>query len=167
MISKIYVIGLLFASVCVASVASMALAPAPSTLLPEEDVTLQKIKTFFEAALLKAEFDKDGDLMIEDGGFTSYVKVDQDRKLITFLCAFHLKESASEIKKLRLVNSMNDDLIFVRFCMPVATTLWCDYQLLYGGGITPYAIVNNYRLFATVTKGAVASMDPEDIIGSD
>jgi hypothetical protein len=158
---------LMLATVCAAFFALTATAADPSTPLSEDDVTLQKIKTFFDAAFLKAEFDKDGGLKIEDGGFKTFVQVNKEKKLITFFSAWGLKASVPEIKKLQLVNTMNDDLIFVRFAMPRPTTLWCDYQFLYEGGITPYAIVNNYRMFAKVTKGAVAIKDPEDIIGSD
>ena len=139
----------------------------PSAPLSESDVTLHKLKSIFDAAYIKAEFDSDGDLKIEDNGFKTFVQIDRDKGLIIFFAIWAMKASVPEIKRLKLVNTLNNDLIFVRFCMPRPTTLWCDYQFLFEGGITPFTIVHNYRLFAKVTKGAVATQDPEDIIGSD
>lgn len=162
-----YVFNLVLATICMAFASHVALAADPGDLLSEEDVNLQAIRTFFEAAFIKAEFDKDGDLKIMDEGMRTFVKVDKDKKLISYFTAWNMKASVPEIKKLQLVNEFNDGLIFARFSMPNSTTLWCDYQLLYDGGVTPYAIVSNYKLFSKVVKGAVATRDPEDIIGSD
>ena len=144
-----------------------AAAADPKTLLPEEEVTLANIKSFFDAALLTAEIDEDGDLKIEEGGMKTFIKIDAEKKLISYISAWGMKPSVSELKKLQFLNRLNDKLIFVRFCMPRPTTLWCDYQCLYDGGISPYAIVSNYRMFAKVVKGAVVTQDPDDIIGSE
>jgi len=167
MITNNYMPRLLLAVVCTAFISVTALAADPSMPLNEDEVSLQKIKTFFDAAFLKATFDEDGDLRIEDGGFKVFVKVDREKKLIIFISAFNLKASVPAIKKLQFVNTLNADLIFARFSMRGPTTLLCDYQLLYEGGITPYTVVNNYRLYAKVINGAVCTQDPEDIIGSD
>jgi hypothetical protein len=167
MITKKHVTRLLLTGLCIVFAAMTVFAADPYVPIGEDDVSLESIKSFFDAAFMKADFDEDGDLKIEDGSFKTYVRVDEEKKLITFFAAWALRASVSELKKLQFVNTLNDDLIFVRFVMTRPTVLWCDYQFLYEGGITPYAIVNNYRLFALVTKGAVATKDPEDIIGSD
>lgn len=161
------IVGLLLIGLCIALATHSAMAADPAVPLGEEDVTLHNIKTYFDAAFIKAEFDKDGDLKITQDGMKTFVKIDKDKKLISFIAVWGLKASVPELKKLQLVNRFNDKLIFVRFSMPNSTRLWCDYQFLYDGGVTPYAIVRNYRLFANVVKAAVATQDPEDIIGSD
>ena len=61
-------------------------------------------------------------------------------------------------EKLALVNRANDEKIIVRFAAPNAETLWCDYQILYEGGITPFNIMNSYRWFTKVCRGAVADI---------
>ncbi len=136
-------------------------------LIDEDDVNVQKIKELFDAAFIKCEIDKDGDLLVVDEGMKIFLRIDKKRNLITFFSAWGLKSSVSELKKLQLVNKLNDDLIIVRFAMKTPMTLWCDYQFLYDGGVTPFTIVNNYKVYVRVTKGAVASQDPDDIIGSD
>lgn len=145
----------------------VATAADLSTPVPEADVTLGKIKTIFETALMKAEFDEDGDLKIEENGVKTFVRVNKEKKLITFFSLWRLKAGVPEAKKLEFVNTLNNRLICVRFSMLKPTTLCCDYQFLYEGGITPYAILNSYRMFMKVTTGAVSAHDPDDIIGSD
>lgn len=144
-----------------------ALALDPFEPLREEEVTLPRIKSFMDSAFIKAGIDKDGDLKIEDGGFKTFVKIDEDKKLITLLAAWGLKERAPELSKLRLANDLNNDLILVRFSVVKGDTLWCDYQFHYDGGITPFAIVNNVKQFAKVVKGAVTKHDPDNLIGSE
>jgi len=170
MVRKNHMPRLLLAVVCASFIALTSLAAdpsAPSTLklLGEDEVTLQKIKTFFEAALYNAEFDKDGDLRITDGGLKTYVAIDKEKKVISFFSLWPLKASAPEIKRLQLLNSMNRDLILVRFYMQKPTVMVADYQFLYEKGITPYTIMSHYRLYAKVVKGGVIIKDPENIIG--
>jgi hypothetical protein len=152
---------LLLAFTCVVCLSSVA-DPLPP--LSESAVTLQVIKDIFNNAFIKAEIDKDGDLRISDGGLKCFVKIDPEKKLITLFSVWGLKENATELNKLRLINNLNDDLIFVRFVVASPTTLWCDYQFLYTDGIAPSTIVNNYRLFTIVSMGAVATRDPDDLV---
>lgn len=153
------------AGICLIAGASSSLAQ--NEVVDEEEINLRTIKTFFDSAFIKSEFDEDGDLKIEDDGLKTFIIVDEEKKMITYFSIWPLRASVPEMKKLQLVNTLNDDLILVRYCMPRPETLWCDYQVLYEGGITPYTIVNNYRMFAKVVKGTAQTKDPDDIIGTD
>jgi hypothetical protein len=155
------------AGLCIAFAAATSFAADPYTLVAEDEISLQKIKTIFDAAIIKISLFKDDKLKIEDSGFKTIVKINSKKKLITYFSAWRMKKDVPEIKKLQFVNKLNDELIFVRFSMPRPTTLWCDYQFKYEGGITPFQIVNNYKLFARVTKGAVTLKDTDNIVGSD
>ena len=158
-------ITLLLTGLCLVVGASSSFAQ--NEILDEDEINLRTIKTFFDAAFIKSEFDDDGDLLIEDGGTKTFIVVDEEKKMITYFSIWPLRASVPEMKKLQLVNQLNDDLIIVRYCMPRPETLWCDYQVLYEGGITPYTIINNYRMFIKVVKGTAQTKDPEDIIGTD
>ena len=160
--SRAILFGLCFGMATVA-----ALATDPWEPLQEKDVDLQKVKSFFDAAFLKAEHFEDGSLVIENDGIVTFVNVEHERKIISFASGFPLKASASEIQKLKFINELNDGVVFVRFCMPKPTRLWCDYQMLYEGGITPYSIVNSYRYFVRVMKHAVSTRDEENLVGTD
>ena len=148
-------------------------APASETpskalkTMPEADVSLKKVQEIFDAAYLKTEIDKEGDLKIDDDGVKTFVRVDPARKLITFFTAWGFKASSPEVKKLQLLNTLNNEVIFVRFSMPQPATLWCDYQFLYDGGMTPHTLISNYKQFVRVASSAVSSKDPDNLIGSD
>ncbi len=157
----------IFTGLCIFLSAHAVSAADTSLPLNEEDVSIEKLKTFFDAAFMKTEFQKNGDLKIEDAGFKTFVRIDKKKKMITLYTGWGLKSGVEEIKKLQLINRLNEKLILVRFSTPQPTSLWCDYQFLYEGGITPYTIVNTYKYFAQVVKGAVLTQDPEKIIGSD
>jgi len=138
---------------------------AVAEVIPESEVTPERLTQLFRRALLSAEVDKDNDVRVEEGGVKVFVRVDKSRKLLVFLGAWHLKEQVSMEDKLRLMNRWNDDLIFVRFCVPKDDTLWCDYFLPYEGGVCPRHVLAAYRLFHKVMTGAPTTQDPDDIVG--
>jgi len=144
-----------------------AAAADMKAVLPENEMSQQTLKAYFEQAAMTAEIDSDGDLKITENGFKGFLRVDAERKIVTIFALYGMKAAAPEIQKLQLVNRLNDKIILVRFCMPKPTTLWCDYQLRYEGGLTPYYIINTYRMFSRVTRQAVAQQDTDDVVGSD
>jgi hypothetical protein len=152
------------AALCLFAGRAMADLKSP---LAEQDTTLNQIKAFMDQAAFKTEIDEDGDLKITDDGLKSFFRVDAERKIITIFAVYRLKASATELQKLQLINRLNDKVIVVRFCMPDATTLWCDYQFSFDGGVTPFYILNTYRQFARITRMSVATHDTEDVVGSD
>lgn len=163
--------GCFAAAAAVAAMAVMAggaarAADRKAILMPDE-ITTANIKPFFDAAFLNAQIDKDGDLEIEDDGVRTYIRVDPRRKIITYYSSWEIKASVPEARKLAFVNRLNDKMVFVRYCIAGPTTLWCDYQCLYEGGITPYTIVNNYRQFARIVAVSWAGQDANEILGSD
>jgi hypothetical protein len=159
--------GLVLAACCCMCMAASAVAQDAGSMMQENEVTLIKIKEVLGAAMIKSEFDQDGDLMIvSDLSVKVYFKLDTDKKLVSIFSLWPLKADVPVLKKHELLNTFNDELIFVRFCMPNETTLWCDYQFSYEGGVPAFSIVNNYRLFLRVVTGAVLLKDPEDIIGN-
>lgn len=137
------------------------------TPIPDDRVTVEAVKAVLEQAAITAEVDSDGDLKITDGGLIAFIRVEPERKLLTLFAIYRIKESAPELERLRLVNRLNDKIILVRFSAPNETTLWCDYQFSFDGGITPYALINILRNFTRVTQQAVAQQDTEEIVGSD
>lgn len=151
----------------VALVGHLAVAGQPTDYLEEQEVSPQTVQRLFDAAFLKPKLRENGSIMIVEGGVKVLVILDEEKKLISYLCLWGIKPGTPELKRLRLVNALNDELIMVRFSTHGPTTLVCDYQVSYERGIAPFAIVNNYRVFARVVKGAIATRDHDDIINSD
>jgi len=137
-----------------------------SEMLRDDEVTVDRIEALAKQAFISADRDKDDDLVLRDGGLNTFVKVDTDRKMITFFTIWPLRSRFSLDDKLQYVNGLNDSMILVRFAVPKPDMLWCDYQFLYEGGITPFNIINAYKRFVSVCRGAVAE-DDKDMVGRD
>lgn len=135
--------------------------------LAEQDVSVESLQKAFRRAFFKAEVDEDGDLVIRDeSGVNTFIKVNSERKMITFFSLWRLSSRHDEAAKHKLVNDLNNGLILVRFSVPRPNVLWCDYQFLYEGGILLSCLISTYRLFVGVCRGA-ALMDSTDMIGQE
>ncbi len=138
-----------------------------SGILNDEDVSVEKVESLFKAAFLRAERDQNGELLVkDDSGVTTLVRVNTGNKMITFFSVWGLKSDFTEESKLKLVNKLNEKLALVRFTMLNPSTMSCDYQVLYEQGVTPFHIINTYRVFASMTKGATL-FDSENMLGTD
>jgi hypothetical protein len=125
-----------------------------SDLLSDVDITLASIEGLFKSAFFRTDHDKDGDLVVRDEGVNTFVKVNAERKTITLFSLWGLKEAAPEVDKLKFANKLNDSMVLVRFAVSNPTTLWCDYQFMYEGGIAPFQLINTYKRFVSVCRGA-------------
>lgn len=138
-----------------------------SELISENELTIERLESLFQSAFLRVERDKENDVLIrDDSGINTFVKVDRDKKLITFFCLFGLKSRFSDADKLKFINDLNNGLIVVRFSLAKGSTLWCDYDFHYDGGIPAFLIMANYRRFVSVCRSA-AQRDTADMIGRD
>lgn len=137
-----------------------------SQMLREDEVSLERIEMLAKQAFITTDHDSDGDLIFGDDGVKTFVTVDKDRKMITFFMVWPLNSSFGIEEKLEYVNQLSNDTILVRFAVPKPGMLWCDYQFLYEGGISPVNIIRTYRRFLSICK-AVAAKENKGIIGLD
>jgi len=145
-----------------------ALATGAEEIIPEDEIAAPKLMALFKGAFIDCNIDEDGDVRIDEDGIKTFLRVSPKKKVITYFSLWDLKENASELDKLRLVNKLNDELLLVRFCMPDSDTLWCDYQLRYEKGVYAFQVITTYRLFHKVVQGAAeADMDEKDLIGDE
>ena len=147
----------------------------PLAMLEEKDVTPQAVKKFLDAAFIKNTLNDDGDLVKVPGeGFTIWITVGKKTRMICYSKVWMLGSKASSETAHRLVNGINSDLVFVRLSVddPNADKdpfesdpseedqpeedkkafITCDSFLLYDCGVTPNAIVQNYRRFAEIVE---------------
>ncbi len=153
--------------VLLAALAPAALADGPVVYFPESEVSLEAFRGVLSESADEVVIDEDGDLKVVAEDVKIFLKLDAEKKLIFVYAAWHLKESAMEIEKLTLVNRLNDQLLFVRFSMPNANTLFADYNISYRGGITGAQLEHTLEMFRAVFRGAALTQDPGDIIGTD
>jgi len=134
-------------------------------ILPEDQVTSAQLAQFFKAAFMKAEVDEDGDIKVKsDAGITVWISIEGERKLLKYVATYGFKEDATEVDRLQLVNTLNDNVILVRFSVPRDDVLMADYYLYYEEGVIPYQVVNTLRHFANITVKAIREYDTDDLI---
>jgi len=166
---------LALACLLMAGLSSGSMGFEPLAMLEEKDVTLQAVKKFLDAAFIKNTLNDDGDLLKVPGeGFTIWITVGKKTRMICYSTVWMLGSNASSEKTHRLVNGINSDLVFVRLSVddPIAEKdpfesepseeekpgedkeafINCDSFLLYDCGVTPNAIVQNYRRFAEIVE---------------
>jgi hypothetical protein len=135
-------------------------------MLSENDVTTSNLRVLFNTAFLRCEVDRDGDLVIQDEGAVTYASVHEDRKYIRFFSLCKLRPEFSDAQKLNLVNTMNKEVMLVRFFAHDATRLVCDYWFSFDNGVSAYQIMSSYRWYRRVVTGAIQQYDPLNIIGT-
>lgn len=121
-------------------------------MLKMDDVNLTSLLAIFQAAGLPAEIDDDGDIDITRDGIRTFVRLDEDRKIMSLFSIWQLADDASLEDRVELANSLNEGIVMVRFCIRADGALWCDYQLVYEGGLTAEFIIHTYRLFVQVCE---------------
>lgn len=133
--------------------------------LNESEVTVNRLDSLFKSAFFSCSVDSDGDLKVEDSGILIFIRIDPERKVITYNSLWRLKPGGlgSNEKKIAFANQLNNDYRLVRFSVPKPEALWCDYQLLYEGGINPFQIINSCRVFSRVCK-AILEDDTDNLI---
>ncbi len=141
----------------------VAAADTVPSVIPAKDVTLKQVQEILDAASLDVSIDKDGDVMVEDGGLKTFFSLNTENKRLTMYSVSRFRETTTKEQQIELANRWNDQLIFVRFSAK-NNRLWCDYSLSYKLGILQKSIVDSYRLFATVIKGAHSTQDPDDLL---
>lgn len=159
--------GLALAGLFCLAPAGAALASDPRAPIPAEELSLETIQGLLDSAFLQTTPGRHNDIIVDDGGMRTVIKLDLERGLLSYYSVWRLKESRPEIEKLRFVNRLNDRIIIVRFSLTDAGTLWCDYQIDLDPGISPFAIVHTYKEFTRIVKGALARMDEDNLVGRE
>jgi hypothetical protein len=131
----------------------------------EWEVSMQRVFELFEAAYIECELDEDNDIkVVTDSGPRLFVSQDETNKLLRYLSFYRFRPDIDELAKLRFINALNDDVIFVRFSLGNGDTLVADYYLPYGRGIVPFHIVNTAKLVGRVIITAIRQHDADDLL---
>lgn len=139
---------------------------APNAPIAAKDLTMDRIYDVFQNAMLQCE-KEESRITIDQDGMKVLVAVDADKKVVSYVALWSLKEKAPMFNKLRMANKMNDETLMVRFAVSDSTTLWCDFQVPFDRSVLPSDLVHWYRKFSEIVRWAVANKDPEDLIGTD
>ncbi|BCM89862.1 hypothetical protein IAD21_01710 [Abditibacteriota bacterium] len=134
-------------------------------LIAEKDISLARLQAIFEAAFVENDVDEDGDLYIRtENGTKIFVSLDERNKLVRFTALYGLKEDAVEADRTALANTLNDNIVFVRFSATTRNSLVCDYYLPYNGAVSPLHVVTVTRLFNRIIASSLGEYDTADIL---
>lgn len=137
-----------------------------SDFLFEDQVSTEKVLSLFRQAYFQVEVMSEHRLrLVMDFGMRLSVTVDADRKLITYSTSYSLREDAPMEAKVAFVNRVNDGVIFVRFAVHDATTLWIDYQLPFDGGVASAAVIGALRRYARIAYQSIGQYDTDRVVG--
>ena len=141
-----------------------ATKPGQELLFPEQ-ITPETLLGIFRQAFMDVETMAGGPLRVHvDGAGHVLVRVDTERKMLSFVQHYGLKEEASLLDKLQLANRINDQVVLVRLTVADETTLVSDHFMGFDGTITARQIVEGVRRFARITRAAITKMDHQDIV---
>jgi len=136
-----------------------------NSLIPEREVSLVRLQEVFEAAFVENDVDDDGDLLIRtENGTKIFITLDEHNKLVRFTSLYGLRADGDEDAKKELANSLNDNIVFVRFSLSSNSALICDYYLPYNGAVAPLHIVTATRLFNRIVTSSLGEYDTSDLL---
>lgn len=139
--------------------------PAAPEMLPADQITPETLLTVFRQAYLEVESLPDSSLMLTLAGDGRVrVRVDAERKLLSFTAVYGLKEEAATLDKLELANRVNDGMVLVRLSVADDTTLVSDHYVRLDGVFTPRQLVEGVRHFAQTTRAAIQCMDTGNVV---
>lgn len=135
-------------------------------VIPENEVTAERLVEVFQQAFLTATIDEFGDVRVtmEDGPkvLTSPL---QSVPLVHIYTAFGFRDGAEEIDKLRLLSTLNASSILAKYSMIEPDTLFVQYFLPYYGGLLPEQLVKTLRLFVNCVLHDIHKHDSADLVG--
>ena len=139
---------------------------ATAEVLLEDEVTTSNLHQLFKRAFFKTSLDGDGDVVVQTDGPRVVVIVNQQNKLIKFMCLGGFKESVGLETKHAFINKLNDEIILGRFAVPEnRPELWiADYYLPYEEGVPAFQIVSVLRLVSRIVPSALRTSDGNDIV---
>ena len=140
----------------------------PATTIPEEDVSVAALDELFRRAFFKTKIDDEGDIYITAGlEFPIWVRVDAERKLITFFTFMHRDLNEHPPFTEALANHLNTTVTLPSFYVVASEPdrLYATYHASYEDGILESHVVGMARFFAgACVYGARTTMTDEHVL---
>ncbi len=133
--------------------------------LGEEEVTIEHLHEVFDAAYMECDLDDDSDLRIaSDAGPRIFLSLHEGAKMLRLVTLYRLREEVTEVEKIRLVNTINADMVLVRFAVSEGEMLVADYYLPYTRGISAFQIINTVKLMGRIVLSALRQHDVDNYV---
>ena len=134
--------------------------------IPEDEVTIESLRSLLDKAFYPSEVDDDGDIEVTIRGRRIYLDLRSSAQFIGYSAYFEVKEHVPLTERHALVNRLNDSMVMVRFSIGEQNPrfLLADYHLSFEGGIAMFQVIATLRAFEQVVAIAISTMDEEDIV---
>ena len=135
----------------------------PAATISEEEVSIPRLASILEAAVIDYVIDKDGDLYASDGlEFPAWIEVTKEHKLITFMT--YIRPDVVEGRDwLKRVNDMNRTIVGVQFHWGEEGVVGGSNWMSYDGGLNVRQFVKMLRRFAGGFRGGFKLEDDGEV----
>lgn len=137
-----------------------------ANLIDASNVTTQTIEQIFKSAYMQYEIDTDGEFKVRENNLNCFIRLESEKKRIAFSIIFILKNTVSDLEKLKISNILNKDFVMVRFAVVGENKdlLWCDYNIFYEDGFNPANFIRSLKLFSEICQHVISSKEYSYII---
>jgi hypothetical protein len=130
------------------------LVPPAARLIPEDQVTLQRLSDILDATYCEAVIEEQGDIYVTEGvEIPLWLRIRTDGKLIVMFTAY---DAETEIPVDR-INTFNATIILPQFSRE-GSVLWGRYWLTYDGGLNVRHFIKMLRRFSGAFRTAVEEL---------
>ncbi len=120
----------------------------PAATISEDEVSIPRLASILEAAVIDFKIDTDGDLYASDGlEFPAWIQVTKEQKLITFFTYFK-PQVVEEQDWLKWINDMNRTIVSVQFHWDEKGVVGGAHWMSYDGGLNVRQFIKMLRRFA-------------------
>lgn len=132
----------------------------PSAAIHEEEVTIARLASFLDAAVIDYKIDEDGDIYAHDGlEFPAWIEVIPDSKLLKFTTFADMSGEGSGL--ITQVNDMNSRIIGVQYYVS-DERVWGAFWMTYDGGLNVRQFIKQLRRFCSAFKTGILLKDNEN-----
>lgn len=135
----------------------VALVPAATPLVPQDQVTSSRLSQILEAAYFDCVTEDDGAIYITEGiEFPVWLTIDSEDKYLVMFTYVDVPDASSE-NWLERVNELNVNFALPQF-MYARSAVWGRYWLSYDGGLNIRHFVKMLRRFSGAFRSAVTEL---------
>ena len=126
-----------------------------SSLITSENLSIEKLLLILEAVGAKASYEDNNLIMVLDGGIC-WISAERELKDKIYLrMVFNFKPDSSELDRLRCVNSINSDFVFVKAASGKDDFLSFSWEIPIFDGITPRSFAIAVKTFCKMPRNAL------------
>ncbi len=134
-------------------------------IIPEDQVSVQRLSELLTRAFFTHEIDEDGDLLVTVDRARMFVMLDEERKFIKFLLSYSIT-GGTEAQRNAYANRLNRNYIFASF-FTTEDSVAGEYYLPYEGGVLAYQIIYALRRLHSVVTDVTILADEDNLLGRD